>query len=67
MGITKEEKEILDGIVDVHNKYVKLESTHPSDMPDWVNAIHILQNLIGARILRREHPNIFATYKKDNY
>lgn len=61
-GFTREEEDIMNKIVDIHNMYVELEKTHPSDLPDWVNSIHNLQKILGIRILRRELPNTFATH-----
>jgi hypothetical protein len=57
--MTDEEKQIMNKLIDAHNLYNKLPSTHPSDMQEWVNAIHQLQQLLGMRILRREHSDIF--------
>lgn len=60
---TKEEQEVMDLLVEAHNKYTELEQTHPSDLPDWVNALHTLQRLLGQRILRRDYPEDFPTHK----
>lgn len=62
-GFTEQEQEIMNRIVEVHNMYVKLEKTHPSDLPEWVNSIHNLQQIMGMRILRRELPDTFTSYK----
>ena len=56
---TEEEKEIMDLLVQAHNKFVKLNPTHPSDVSDWVNSIHGLQNVLGGRVLRRDYPETF--------
>ncbi len=56
---TKEEKEVLDLLVKAHNKFVKLDRGHPTEMIEWVDAFHRLQDLLGSRILRRDYPNIF--------
>lgn len=61
-GLTKEEAEIMDLITKAHSKYIDLIQTHPSDMPDWVNGIHSLQNVLGGRILRRDYPETFSTH-----
>lgn len=63
-GFTNDEELIMQKLVDAHNIYAAMEQQHPSDMNEWVTAIHTLQQLIGMRILRREHPEIFATIKK---
>ena len=60
---TKKEQEIMDKIIEIHNMYIELEKTHPSDLPEWVNSIHDLQKIMGMRILRREYPNTFPSYK----
>lgn len=62
----EKENEIMNLLVEAHNKYIKLESTHPSDMPDWVNHFHILQDVLTRRVLRRDYPDIFVTVKNKN-
>lgn len=61
---TLEEQKISNSIVAAHNEFIKLEPTHPSDIVDWVNAIHTLQRILGGRILRRDYPETFSTFKK---
>jgi hypothetical protein len=60
-GFTEKEKQIIEKLVDVHNLYCELESQHPSDITEWVGSLHQMQQLMGMRILRREHPEIFPT------
>ncbi|MEY3811676.1 MAG: hypothetical protein RIT11_777 [Pseudomonadota bacterium] len=61
-GFTEQEQKIMDKIVEVHNMYIELEKTHPSDLPEWVNSIHNLQKIMGMRILRRELPETFHSH-----
>lgn len=63
-GVTKEEKDVMDLIVKAHTVYIQLEKTHPLDIHEWVGHIHGLQHILGMRILRREHPELFATIKR---
>lgn len=58
---TDGEKEIMNHIVSAHNKFVGLERTHPMEIQEWVDAIHRLQDLLGARVLRRDYPTTFPT------
>jgi hypothetical protein len=62
-GFIDQEQDIMDKIVEVHNMYIELEKMHPSDLPELVNSIHNLQQIMDMRILRRELPNTFPTYK----
>ncbi len=64
-SFTDEEKIVMELITYTHNEYVKLPITHPSDRQDWVDAIHVLQRLMGQRILRREHPDYFVSYPQE--
>ncbi len=59
IGFSDVEEKIMDKIVNAHNLYMSLEKQHPTDITEWINAIHILQHLLGMRILNREHPDIF--------
>lgn len=63
-GFTEQEQDIMNKIIDIHNMYVELEKSHPSDLPEWVNSIHDLQKLLAMRILRRELPETFPSYIK---
>lgn len=55
----KKEIEILEDINNVWNKFAKLERYHPLELQEFCLAIHTLQQLIGMRILNREHPELF--------
>lgn len=50
---TKEEAEIMDLLVRAHNKFTELNKTHEMETTEWVGALHKLQDLLGARVLRR--------------
>ena len=56
---TKEEEEIMRLIVEAHNKFSKLKSTHSNEIKDWVNNIHNLQSVLSLRVLRRDYPNYY--------
>jgi hypothetical protein len=62
-GFTYNEKEIMEKLVEAHALYIDLNKQHPSDMPEWANAIHDLQKLMAMRIVRREHPDIFPIHE----
>jgi hypothetical protein len=59
LGFTTDEDCIMNNIVCAHLEFQRLDAQHPSDLPEWVAAIHTLQQLMGLRILRREHPELF--------
>jgi hypothetical protein len=56
---TKEEKEIMDLLVEAHNKFAKIEQTHPSDINEWVDLIHRCQSILQGRVVRRDYPDVF--------
>lgn len=55
----EKEFEILEDIVNLHNKYIKLEVQHPADNEEWCKAIHDLQKIIALRFVRYDYPEIF--------
>lgn len=59
------EKEIMDNLVAAVNGFSKIEQTHPNHAPDFVDGIHMCQHVIQHRILQRDYPDTFPTYKKD--
>lgn len=62
-AFSSSEKKVMNLITDAHNEFVKLSSTHPDEMREWVDGIHALQNVLGWRVLRRDYPNDFYTEK----
>lgn len=54
---TKIEREISTHINHTVVKFKELPQTHPSDIPEFVRAIHDLQKILGMRVLRRTFPN----------
>lgn len=61
-AFTLAEQDIIDNIIKIHNMYINLDVSHPSDLPEWVTSIHNLQKIMGMRILRREYPDIFPSH-----
>lgn len=57
------EKEIMDSLVASVNFFSKLKTQHPSHRKDFTDGIHKCQNVIMHRILQRDYPEKFPTYK----
>ncbi len=56
---TEKEQKISDLLSEAHNFFIELERTHPMEISEWVSSIHKLQDLLGARVLRRDYPETF--------
>ena len=56
---TEEEAEIMQLLVRAHNKFIGLRNTHKMETTEWVQSFHKLQDLLGARVLRRDYPDTF--------
>lgn len=54
-----EEKEIMDLLIEAHRKYCQLKPLHPSDITDWVNGLHKLQDILIVRTVFRKYPKYF--------
>jgi hypothetical protein len=63
--MTPKEDIVMLNLIRAHKHYVQMEELHPSDMQEWVFHMHGLQHLLGMRILQREHPELYPTYKKE--
>ena len=64
-GLTEQEGLIMDSLVKAWNNFLKLEKTHPCEINDFGDGIHKCQNVLMARVLRRDYPNGYPTYKED--
>lgn len=47
-------------IVKAHNKFLKLKRIHPSELEDWVNSVHRVQDVLNYRVLVRDYPDNFS-------
>lgn len=61
----KDEKRIINLLVQATNIFFKLNHGHPSHIMDFVDGIHKCQNVIMHRILQRDYPKEFPTYQND--
>jgi hypothetical protein len=58
---TDKEQKIVDLLAEAHNNFIELNRTHPMEMTEWVSSLHKLQDLLGARVLRRDYPETFTS------
>lgn len=63
--MNEQEKKVMDLLCQTHLEFMKLEQTHPADVPEWIRSVHRMQDIISSRITRRDHPRDFATYIKN--
>ena len=55
---TEQEEEIMNLLVEAHNKFVEMEQMHPDDMREWVDGIHKCQNVLKGRVVTRDYPDV---------
>ena len=55
-GLSLAEGRVMDALVAAVGAYAELPKQHPSERPDFVDAIHRCQDLLAVRIARREFP-----------
>jgi hypothetical protein len=57
------EESTMNHLVSAYEEFSKLEQTNPNDIKDFVFHINALQRILGQRVLRKDYPNTFPTYK----
>lgn len=55
--LTPEEKEVLNKLREAYNLYMDLPGE--KRMGEFTQATHVLQDLVGLRLLKRIHPEIY--------
>lgn len=58
-GFVDREKIIMNYLVEAYNEFHKLPSTHPSEKGDFSKAIHLCQQLLAMRVVRRDYPETY--------
>lgn len=55
-GLSYEEGEVMDCILDAVACWDKLPVQHPDDRVEFLDAVHRIQDLLAVRIARRSYP-----------
>lgn len=65
-GLTSSERIAMDKTIECYNAFRKLnpDDCHPDDLRRFVDAIHVIQDIIGLRALRRLYPGAYTTINK---
>ena len=63
MKLTNKEKLVLDYLKKAWEEFLKLDRQHPDEARDFDDGIHRCQYLMGMRIARKYHPEIFPIKK----
>lgn len=50
---------ILKKLAEVYSLFTELKSQHPDELNDFIDGIHKCQYVLGMRIARKDHPNLF--------
>lgn len=66
LGLTEPEKECLKHLADAWNCFIQLEGKHPSDNPEFCDAIHAAQKMLALRVARRVNTDIWSQWPKAN-
>ncbi len=59
------EKEIMECLRRAFELIVKMDSTHPNHLEEFVQGIHKCQSVIIHRIIQRKYPEEFPTIEED--
>lgn len=58
------EKDIMKHLADAWCLMIELEQTHPMHKAEFCNGIHECQRVVMSRVLQRDYPDEFLTYKE---
>ena len=58
--MTDDEHNALVLLAEAWNMFLRLDNHHPSDIPEFQQSLHRLQEKIMARVARRQHPEFFT-------
>ena len=61
--IPEAEQEITNYLVKAYNAFIELEPTHPMHLDEFVEGIHRCEFIIMHRIVQRDYPKEFPTFK----
>lgn len=59
----EEERAIMNILTEAYRRFLKLDTTHQSHTKDFVEGIHRCQEQLIHRVVQRDYPDDFPTYK----
>ena len=59
------EEKIMNCLAEAFNLFKELEETHPSHNQDFQDGVHRCQDVVIHRIVQRDYPTEFPTYKEE--
>ena len=62
-GLTLQEQEVMDKLIECHRAFIGLERQHPDEMRDFIDGMHRIQDLLAVRVVRRLYPDGWTTYR----
>jgi hypothetical protein len=65
-GLTTQELKVMDSISQAYHEFLTLDSQHPNELTDFVNAIHTLQGILAMRVVRRGYSDYWLIHKGEN-
>jgi hypothetical protein len=65
-GLTVYEGCVMDSLVVAVEAFAALDNHHPTEVNDFINAIHRCQDILGVRVARRHYPKGWPTYAESN-
>jgi len=64
-GLYPDEQSVMDNLMSVYEAFLKLDREHPDEIREFVDEIHLYQNILGMRALRRAYPTGWPTYRRE--
>jgi hypothetical protein len=65
-GLTAQEKECLNHLVEAWNLFVGMDNKHPSDNPEFCKAIHDAQKMLALRVARRVDTDVWSQWPREH-
>jgi hypothetical protein len=53
MGLTQDEREVMDRLMDAFRLFHRLTKEHPDELRDFVDGLHRCQDVLAVRVCRR--------------
>lgn len=66
LGLTQKEQIVLDKLMESYAAFRDLPKEHPSEIEEFVFAVHLIQGLLTTRIARRHYPKGWPTYESNH-
>jgi hypothetical protein len=65
LGLDEKEMKVMNKLMECYKAWLDLKRDHPNELSEFGYAVHLIQDLLAMRVVRRIYPEGWPTYSEE--